>query len=343
MVIILLSTLFLLAVFFNIFGSHPKQHASLLRSSSSSDNNSNNNNNSLCEIKVCSHQILNAPSSSDYYLPDGSLQAMDALWEASINCFDIDIVTLKDGTLLTAHPKRFADALIGSVKQRPEEYTLAEARSAGIDAVGFPILEDVLSHFANLVKTTTITTTAHNDNTNGLIFRQGGVGPLLNLDLKGPNLTVDHVNKLEEIITEQGILGNVAVCATALENNDVGPGVDLLNILGMKRSIDNNLFIGIVLRDRVVEENNLERVSQLIEQYPAIELIVPSNKFDVQYFHSLKKHVQKPITSWTVDDEEGLAHAIQSGLDDIISNHPIEMNDKLQAMKKGQCNTSDES
>lgn len=304
---------------------HNSRSASLLRSSSSDNSNS-----SLCEIKVCSHQILNSPSA----LPDGSMQAMDALWEAGITCFDIDIVTLKDGTLLTAHPNRFIDAVavigVETMMKRPEEYAFEEARSAGVDAIRFPILDDVLIHFASLV--------AYN-NSNGLLFCQGG--PLLNLDLKGPNLTIDHVNNLEDIITEQGILGNIVVCATALGENDIGPGVDLLNVLGIIRnSNSNNLLIGIVIRDRVVEDTNLDRVSQFIEQYPAIELIVPSNKFDVQYFHNLKKQAQKPITSWTVDDEEGLVHAIQSGLDAIISNHPIEMNVKLQAMKKGQCSSN---
>ena len=261
------------------------------------------------------------------------MQAMDALWEAGITCFDIDIVTLKDGTLLTAHPNRFIDAVavigVETMMKRPEEYAFEEARSAGVDAIRFPILDDVLIHFAGLVK-------AYN-NSNGLLFCQGG--PLLNLDLKGPNLTIDHVNNLEDIITEQGILGNIVVCATALGENDIGPGVDLLNVLGIIRN-SNNLLIGIVIRDRVVEDTNLDRVSQFIEQYPVIELIVPSNKFDVQYFHNLKKQAQKPITSWTVDDEEGLVHAIQSGLDAIISNHPIEMNVKLQAMKKGQCSSN---
>lgn len=332
---LLLSTLLLVCFVYTRRSRHQRQNSSLRLSSPSSDMS---NGNSLCEIKVCSHQILNAP----YNSPDGSLQAMDALWEAGIYCFDIDIVTLKDGTLLAAHPNRFAKAVVvGAVNKRPEEYTLEEARSAGADEIGFPILEDVLNHFANLVKDKT---TAHNneDDKNGLGFRQGG--PLLNLDLKGPNLTMDHVNKLGEIITEQGIRGNVAVCATALGANDIGPGVDLMNILGTKRNNNNNnLLIGIVLRDRVVEDNNLQRIMQLIEQYPAIELIVPSNKFEVTYFHTLKKHAQKPITSWTVDDEEGLTHAILSGLDAIISNHPIEMNDKLQVMKKGQCNNSDES
>ena len=282
-----------------------------------------NSSSSLCEIKVCSHQVLNAFGS-----PDGSLQAMSALWKAGISCFDIDIVTLKDGTLLTAHPRRFATA-VGAGAKAPQEYTLEEARIAGVDEIRFPLLEDILVNFGTLVRAQS----NDYDESETLVFRHGG--PLLNLDLKGPNLTLDHVDKLRKVVAEQGISRNVAVCATELDVNDTGPGVDLLTILGSKQS--NDLRVGLVLRDRVAEDNDLARVLKLVAHYRGVELIVPSSQFDVEYFQYLQTHVHKPITAWTVDDEEGLAHAIESGLDAVISNHPIELSSKLQAMKEGHC------
>lgn len=206
----------------------------------------------------------------------------------------------------------------------PEEFTLKEARNAGVDEIGFPLLKDALIHFGSLVKTA-----QHNQNE--LSISEGR--PLLNLDLKGPNLSMQHIINLEQIAKENDILQYVVICATALGSNDIGPGIDLLSLLGVRQN--NSLKIGLVLRDRVYEDNDLERVFRLIHQYPAVELIVPSNNFNVQYFHSLKS-AQKPISSWTVDDEGGLMHAVESGLDAIISNHPIQLNSKLGSMK-GSC------
>lgn len=321
-------SVFVVSVIFVLISSSSRQHAaSSLRLSSNNPSHHKQHFNSLCDIRVCSHQLLNAPKTDGLLPKDGSIQAMDALWQAGIHCFDIDSVTLKDGTLLAAHPKRFAAAVeTNSIHDAtaPEEFTLKEARNAGVDEIGFPLLKDALIHFGSLVKRA-------QRNQSELSLSEGR--PLLNLDLKGPNLTMQHIINLEQIAKENDILQYVVICATALGSNDVGPGIDLLQLLGVKRN--NSLKIGLVLRDRVDEDNDLERVFRLINQYSAVELIVPSNNFYVQYFHSLKS-AQKPISSWTVDDEGGLMHAVESGLDAIISNHPIQLNSKLGSMK-GSC------
>lgn len=319
-------SVFVVSVIFVLTNSSRKHAASSLRLSSNNPSHHYKPQfNSLCDIRVCSHQLLNAPKTNGLLPKDGSIQAMDALWQAGIHCFDIDIVTLKDGTLLTAHPKRFAAAVeTNSIHDAtaPEEFTLKEARNAGVDEIGFPLLKDALIHFGSLV-------TRAQDNQSELSLSEGR--PLLNLDLKGPNLTIDHIINLEKMAKQNDILQYVVICATALGSNDIGPGIDLLSLLGEKRN--NSLKIGLVLRDRVEEDNDLERVHRLIDQYPAVELIAPSNNFNVQYFHSLKS-AQKPISSWTVDDEGGLLHAVESGLDAIISNHPIQLNSKLGSMKR---------
>ena len=133
----------------------------------------------------------------------------------------------------------------------------------------------------------------------------------------------------------QGILENVVLCATALEENEVGPGFDLLREFGERKE---SLLIGLTLRDLVAQDTDIGRVQSLLERYPAIQLLVPSNKFSSEYFDEMKKF-QKPKTSWTVDTEDGLLHAMKGDLSAIISNHPIEMNEVLQSMKKrgGQC------
>mmetsp|Transcript_33887 Transcript_33887/g.74344 ORF Transcript_33887/g.74344 Transcript_33887/m.74344 type:complete len:143 (+) Transcript_33887:159-587(+) len=99
------------------------------------------------KMQVCSHQIqaMGFPGRSSP--PDGSKQAMVALWNAGIHCFDIDIVTLKDGSLLVTHPSRFA-ARIG--ERKPEQYALDADRADGADENNFPLLEDILETFASL-------------------------------------------------------------------------------------------------------------------------------------------------------------------------------------------------
>jgi hypothetical protein len=291
------------------------------------------------KMEICSHQILHAPpplmgffsspSSSRSPPPDGSLKAMKSLWDVGgIRCFDVDVVTLQDGTLLASHPSRFASA-VGHTKT-PAEYTLAQAREEGADEVGFPILKNVLEMFASLVKT----------NGEGSFFHDNGglsgmgipqlFGPLLNLDLKGPNLSTQHLRGIEDVVESLGIAENVAICATALGKDEVGPGIDILRVLG---GVDEKLPLGLVLRDRVETDKDFERVQALVQSHPAIKSLVPSNKFDTSYFDNVAT-LGMAVTAWTVDDESELVHAIKGGLSAVVSNYPMELSEKLREFRR---------
>jgi hypothetical protein len=389
LLIIVLFLLFLAAVF-----SYTKNYQAPLLSSPIIIKSSKNTNflrgkdgwsSELCDnaqkIQVCSHQILHAPArivNSDntddfhHHNPaDGSLEAMEALWEISgIRCFDIDIVTLKDGTLLASHPSRLAKALLSPLQEqkKAEQYSLDELRKKGADAIAFPLLMEVLEKFASLVHA------KENDGYGPFYYDNIPinkstpripplVGPLLNIDLKGPNLTSHHLQMIGNELQRLNIVNHVALCATALdeEKNEVGPGIDLLQALGRNkptRTTDNirdtatteeedskgvlQLNLGLTLRDRVEKDQDTERVTSLVEQYPAIKLLVPSNKFEEEYFRTIfasssstMSHI--PVTAWTVDDGEGLIHAIQSGLSAVVSNNPVYLNAQLHRIRQEQC------
>ena len=290
-------------------------------------------------IQVCSHQIINAPpvgrigpQATTEPPPDGSSYALEALYQAGIECFDIDVVTLKDGTLLAAHPSRFA-ARVGTEK-KPEEYTLFQARKAGADEVEFPVLKDVMHNFATLRRKSkgapfySKAALASSDKIPAL------QGPLLNIDLKGPNLKKQHLKDIEDLIKRRHITENVALCATALDDGEVGPGIDMLEAYG--NAGEHSTLFGLVLRDLVEKDRDVSRIKGLLEKYTGIKAFVPSHKFSSDFFASLST-LGLPVTAWTVDDDAGLIGAIDNGLSAVISNHPIQLRKKLFRIRRQKC------
>eukprot|EP00980_Cylindrotheca_fusiformis_P001403 scaffold345_cov134-Cylindrotheca_fusiformis.AAC.14 len=263
----------------------------------------------LQQFEICSHQLLNPPSGGGV---DGSLKAMTSLWKSGIRCFDVDTVTLKDGTQLASHPSRFSARIGDSKSAKPEDYTLQEAREAGADAEAFPVLETLLRHYSSLVKENTTTTS---DN----FKRKRLPGPLLNLDLKGPKLTAGHLQVIQETVNGFDIRDNVAICVTALKNGDVGPGVDMLKELGRTPSEG---ILGLVLRDQETSDWDVSRIRSIVEDNKAVRLYVASYKFEPPYFAKLK---DMPVVVWTVDDKDSLLHSVQSGVAAAVSNHPMQL------------------
>jgi len=289
-------------------------------------------------IKVCSHQILNAPEAGRLRSdppPDGSSHALEALFQAGIECFDIDVITLKDGTLLAAHPTRFT-ARVGTEK-KPHDYTLAQARRAGADEVGFPILEDVMDNFATLRRKGQgkpfYSKEANEDaSSDGIPALQG---PLLNIDLKGPWLSEQHLRDIEDVLERGHITDNVVLCATALDDDDeVGPGIDMLEAFG--NAEEHSTLFGLVLRDLVEKDRDIARIKRLLKKHTGIRTFVPSHKFQSDFFSSLSGF-GLPVTAWTVDDEEGLIGAVTKGLSAVISNHPIQLREKLFRIRRDKC------
>mmetsp|Transcript_16838 Transcript_16838/g.46214 ORF Transcript_16838/g.46214 Transcript_16838/m.46214 type:complete len:317 (+) Transcript_16838:125-1075(+) len=118
---------------------------------------------------VCSHQLLNppmlpvdpkrpAPQDKSQPPPDGSLDAMSALWHTGgVTCFDIDVVVLSDGMMLASHPRRLGAALAAAALQENQNPMAgvatgtAAAAAAAATAVTAADLERAPGFGSNLV------------------------------------------------------------------------------------------------------------------------------------------------------------------------------------------------
>jgi hypothetical protein len=241
---------------------------------------------------------------------------MRALWSssASIRCFDVDAITLRDGTLLAAHPRRLAKALAVVHERFPnmmqEEASVHEntgreiyqaltsnGRADGGDGFPFPDLEELLWQYASLVNG------SHPffDNQSTKSIRHGSSrnkhhasrlkGPVLNLDLKqGPYLTKDKLLSLAETIHQHQLEDFVAVCVTPLDSSD-STSLDMLNILhehNVASKDDKIIPLGLVLRDLVPKDQDVSQIRQLARHYAgSIRLLVPSFKFPASWYQEM--------------------------------------------------------
>jgi len=155
------------------------------------------------------------------------------------------------------------------------------------------------------------------------------------VDFKGPNLTENRLKQIVETIEDLHISSNVAIFATALEEGEIGPGVDILQTFEGDDNMEHKVQLGLVLRDRVEKDNDEQRVQSLLTKYTAVKLFAPSNKFDLDYFERISSF-GLPVMAWTVDNQEGLIHAIKAGLSAIISNDPINLN-KIRNRIRQRC------
>jgi hypothetical protein len=308
--------------------------------------------------QVCSHQLLNPPAlkTTNNNIPpaDGSLEAMEAFWwsTAGIKCYDIDVVTLQDGTLMASHPNRLSTALstiTGYTRQQDEVHilTLENIQSVlGKEETrrSFPLLdEDLLPYYARLIK-------------GSEPFFYGGVddgsnaqrslrGPLLNLDLKqGPYLTKERLLSIVDTILELEIENNVAICVTPLaeeekqkqqqqqqqQQNNHHYLLDMLSILheyNMQQKQSNNRIIplGLVLRDLIEVDQDTARVQNLIRQYDSIKLLVPSYKFSEPWYQQIYSVFPRlPITVWTIDTQSEYQYSKSMNVSAVIANRPMD-------------------
>ncbi|KAL3908300.1 MAG: hypothetical protein SGILL_008534, partial [Bacillariaceae sp.] len=274
--------------------------------------------------QVCSHQLLNPPPAlkSNSILPnDGSLLALKALWTAGIECFDIDVVTLQDGTLLAAHPRRLAKTLkknadssnnVISEEAKVHDNTLAQIQQVpmgkspkdvgGAENFPFPVLDaDLLPLYATLVKgshpffkkpTMKRLRQAKRKSSSHPRRLQG---PLLNLDLKqGPYLTKEKLLSIVDTIHKLQLEDNVAICATPLDDSD-STSLDMLNILHQynlqisESPVKKTIPLGLVLRDLVQQDQDVSQIRQRVQhQYAdSIRLLVPSFKFPSSWYREV--------------------------------------------------------
>ena len=287
---------------------------------------------------ICSHQILNPPpflpssDSQERVNPlDGSLDGMTALFQNGVHCFDIDVVTLSDGTLLASHPRRLTRAIQESMERNKTatseeiiiaDYTLESlSNTLGLQnykdpkntirgstlgannnaSSPFPTFdEQLLPHFANLVRDIPGAFSKQDASSLSEAFPWDLKGPLLNIDLKqGPHLTTEKVLALAQKIHDLQLEDYVAVCV--MDNDGSHPeDVDLLQILHQhnlqrKEEQTRSIPLTLVLRDLVPQDANVEAIRHLVETvYPqSIKALVPSFKFPVEWFQDIRNPKQE--------------------------------------------------
>ena len=265
-----------------------------------------------------------------------------------IRCFDVDAVTLKDGQLLASHTSRFSKSVEGAETAKAEDYTIAEAREAGADEDAFPMIDAMICYYALMIRsgeaaTTTIGSfydSSHDGTDNNNI--PGLAGPVLNINLKGPNLNGGRLDDLVYTAIKLGIGGNIAISVTAPSEEGVreirlGLGVDIRQHLG--ESHEESVRLGLVLRDRVALDWGVRHtIEPMVRNNKAIRLIVTSKYFNDGWFRDVAAasgNNSLPVVTWTIDYEEGLIRAIKRGVSAVISNRPIEMNKILYDLKNG--------
>jgi glycerophosphoryl diester phosphodiesterase len=281
--------------------------------------------------QVCSHQLLNPPtqslsSSSSSQPVDGSLQAMTALWLSGVACFDIDVVTLPDGSLVASHPYRLLSAIAAKDATTTTTVTTADAtildqfttleslRQAGAETQAFPLLDtDLLPHYARLVEgLSPFYRKAHTMHSESQFQFQPQMlqGPLLNLDLKqGPHMTESRLMALVERIFDLHLQDYVGICVTPLDSKDDDGSrngqLDMLGILhryNMQQqqatsnatnsdattTIAKTIPLGLVLRDRVERDQDVSWIEQIVRDHAgSIRLLVASVKFPPSWYEQI--------------------------------------------------------
>ena len=86
-------------------------------------------------------------------------------------------------------------------------------------------------------------------------------------------------------------------------------------------------MLGLVLRDLVVEDRDVERIHRLVKKYPeSIRLLVPSFKFQESWYKQLREYgVHLPMTVWTIDSNEDFEYAARMNVSAIIANNPFDL------------------
>jgi hypothetical protein len=85
-------------------------------------------------------------------------------------------------------------------------------------------------------------------------------------------------------------------------------------------------MLGLVLRDLVDTDRDVERIKHLVEKYPdSIRLLVPSFKFQPSWYRRLgEQGINLPITAWTIDSDADFDYASRMKVSAVIANTPLD-------------------
>ena len=90
----------------------------------------------------------------------------------------------------------------------------------------------------------------------------------------------------QDLAVKLGIQDNVAICATALEEGDIRPGVvDML--CGLGKSLPSQGKLGLVIRHGVINDWDSSRIGSIVSENRDIGLYVALYKFTVDFFSQL--------------------------------------------------------
>ncbi|KAG7340663.1 hypothetical protein IV203_024206 [Nitzschia inconspicua] len=304
---------------------------------------------SLPRPQVCSHQLLNAPTRHGDAPIDGSLPAMKAFWDIGVTCFDVDVITLQDGTLLATHPRRLASMLSRKLPVVVEESQVHQWNISMIrDTLGeevvdvtFPLLDvQLLPQYAQLIEGSPAFFEPTDPQPHDNRYPTKLTAPLLNLDLKqGPYLTEERLMHIVHSIANLQLESNVAICVTELTEHEKLSALDMLDILhrhnlqvitGVSDSIKQKpIPLGLVLRDRAEEDQNVERIRQIVQNHKphSIQLLVPSFRFESSWYQEIAATPvlsRLPMTVWTVDEPDEYSYALKMNVTAIIANRPTD-------------------
>ncbi|KAK9818758.1 hypothetical protein WJX74_009887 [Apatococcus lobatus] len=273
---------------------------------------------------VCSHQA----AGGELEMGTGSLQALQALWQAGVYCYDMDVVASKDGHLLVTHPNRIQEALAAnqtfSNETDVQNLELQELRDRGLSAATFPEADELVDRYTDYAGDAIAT------GIGGLQLRDLSRTPLLFLELKGRAFNAAAVSYLSNTVNHIGFDRSVALflVSDAQQEQLAAEGFEW-KALSIRGYLDSRrTATGALVPEKPVIQQ------ELVGRH---ELVGPSIKLPQKFFEELNdKTGGQPAYVWNVDDVKALKKAISVGAKGVISNQPLAMQAELNKLR-AQC------
>ena len=137
------------------------------------------------------------------------MHAVERLWAAGIDCFDLDILVTADSVLMVGHPEwlqsRLSPPAPADAARQTERYTREQFALWGATEELFPRLESVMEVFSRLLRESGMTYSAHH------YMPDLGREPVLLLDFKGAAFLDGPVQKGVAAAVKAGVVQHTMV------------------------------------------------------------------------------------------------------------------------------------
>lgn len=320
---------------------------------------------------VCSHR----GNASELGLPQagaGFLDGLEALFDAGVRCFDLDVVRTRDGHLLVGHPSALLEkqggggggGSRGAPIKSIEAATLSELRAAGVGEGSAPPIGDVFRALARLRGSG-----AAGSGRAALRWRDGSLAgaPLLALELKGDSTarSARAFAHAAEAAAAAGVADSVVLWVIVGGKGSGGKGslrrevveaaqlvreahrlsaaarvvtfglgfVDGARFGGMEAPSSPPPTVAELLGGDSGDDDGGAVVSA--KDLAAFDVFGPSVRLPRAALASLAS--SKAVLAWTVDDEDAAAEAVRLGFDALISNRPIWLASHVREHRAGIC------